>query len=785
MTPTFDPTADDGTILSAITSHYHHRLRHSEKAMAWLAKYTVSKVNDSDALERFSIGYGDRTLGKELPSRGNKGGRAVCDRLKSLGVLKANGREYFRGALTVPFYDAHGEVVAVYGRMIGTGLGAHVVKDLWLGSPAGVLWNRDCLSLSADLSSPRFLVICSTLIDALCCWINGVERVTWVSDDEHLQSLLPLFAGHDVETLVLLGLKTDCDLSGFEAHHVRVLYGKGVWYWLTKEEHPQAALLDVLAAKTKKPRTVTSNARGPSAADAVNSPPAPARTPEEEPADDNGDIHLAYDVRHYRIRGLYNNEKWDVLRINLRVMIDERYHLDHVDLYSAKDRVRFIKHASLEVHMDEEIIKSDLGRILLHLEQVQEKRLADHGQEDPGYEMTPDERDDAMTYLMDENLLECIVNDFRTCGLVGEDANALIGYLASISRKLDDPLSVIIQSSSSAGKSALMDAIMDFVPPEEKIHLTTMTSQSLYYMERDGLKNKTVAISESEGMQRASYALKLLQSEKRLSIATTGRDGKTGRQVTHHYTVEGPIQTLITSTDTDIDEEIQNRAIVLTVSEDREQTRAIHERQRHSHTLEGMLRHHDKDTLIHIHRNVQRLLEPIMVVNPYANELRFMDSHLRSRRDHLKYLNLIRAVTLLHQHQRERHSIECNGSDLTYVESTPDDVKTTNTLMISIMKNSIDDLAPQTRRLLNSITELARTLSDETETPPDQVTLTRKQIREHVNMRNTRLGDHLRKLIEHEYLTVKRSRHGRKDYKIIHCDDQDENERTLTLVTPS
>ena len=32
------------------------------------------------------------------------------------------------------------------------------------------------------------------------------------------------------------------------------------------------------------------------------------------------------------------------------------------------------------------------------------------------------------------------------CGVVGEETNKLVGYLAAVSRKLDEPLAVIIQS---------------------------------------------------------------------------------------------------------------------------------------------------------------------------------------------------------------------------------------------------------------------------------------------------------------------------------------------------
>ena len=111
--------------------------------------------------------------------------------------------------------------------------------------------------------------------------------------------------------------------------------------------------------------------------------------------------------------------------------------------------------------------------------------------------------------------------DFERCGLVGEEVNKLTGYLAAVSRKLSEPLAVVVQSSSSAGKSALMEAVLELVPVEDRVVYSAMTGQSLFYMGEADLEHKILAIVEEEGAERASYALKLLQSEGELTIAST------------------------------------------------------------------------------------------------------------------------------------------------------------------------------------------------------------------------------------------------------------------------
>ena len=65
-----------------------------------------------------------------------------------------------------------------------------------------------------------------------------------------------------------------------------------------------------------------------------------------------------------------------------------------------------------------------------------------------------------------------------------------------------------------------------------------------------------LAIVEEEGAARASYALKILQSEGELQIASTGKDPETGKLVTHEYRVEGPVMIFLTTTAMEIDEEL-------------------------------------------------------------------------------------------------------------------------------------------------------------------------------------------------------------------------------------
>ena len=160
--------------------------------------------------------------------------------------------------------------------------------------------------------------------------------------------------------------------------------------------------------------------------------------------------------------------------------------------------------------MQDEVIKKDLGKVLLKLEALQDESRQEKKPELVGEQaLSTPEKTKALELLQDPKLLDRVIEDINTTGIVGEDSNVLVGYLACVSRKLDKPLAVMIQSSSAAGKSSLMDTILALMPEHERIQYSAMTGQSLYYMGATDLKHKILAIAEEEGASNASYALKL------------------------------------------------------------------------------------------------------------------------------------------------------------------------------------------------------------------------------------------------------------------------------------
>lgn len=384
------------------------------------------------------------------------------------------------------------------------------------------------------------------------------------------------------------------------------------------------------------------------------------------------------------------------------------------------------------------------------------------------------------------------------CGLVGERANGRAAYLAATSRQLTRPLAVIVQSTSAAGKSTLMDAVLAFFSEEERIKYSAMTGQSLYYLSDADLKHKILAIVEEEDAEKASYALKLLQSEGELTIASTGKDPNTGRMETQEYHVEGPVMIFLTTTTIDIDDELLNRCLVLSVDESAEQTARIHGQQRRARTLAGLLARETRTDVLALWRDAQRLIRPLGVVNPFAGALTFTSGRTRTRRDHEKYLTLIDSIELLHQHQRPvrkrsagSEAAGASGAGLAsrtveFIEVTLTDIETANALAPELLGRSLDELPPQTRRLLNHLRELVKAKMAEGKMGQGSALFSRRDVCSSCGWTYTQVRTHLERLTEVELVAVRGGRNGSTlQYELLTDAHAPEETWQIGLIDPA
>jgi len=708
--------------------------------------------------------------------------------LQELGVFrKDSGHEHFNGSVVFPIVNGNGHVAEIYGRKITRGLRKGTPDHLYLPGPHHGLFNPEALK------HPE-IILCESVIDALTFIRHGMENATCIYGTQGFTN--ELFEAIKAANLDAVRLAYDADESGEKAakRDAEKLQGIGVAVYRVKLPmgqdansygnvtlHPDAALrlkkavcsaewLGAGAAPSSAPAAASSSLAAELAADAE---PAAKEKSSEPPAPPVAELvtvgehhELALGDRRYRVGGLDKNGGLDSLKLTLRVWAGERkaqgsalFHVDQLDLCKDVDRRRFCERAAHECRLDAELIKRDLGKLLLACERAQDARLraALAPGEATAVAIAPEERKEADELLRAPDLIDQLDTAFESAGIVGEKTNRLAAYLTATSRLLDRPLAVIIQSTSAAGKTTLMEAVLSFFPPEEQVKYSAMTGQSLYYLGEKNLKHKILAIVEEEGAEKASYALKLLQSEGELTIASTGKDAHTGRMKTEEYHVEGPVAIVLTTTSIDIDEELMNRCLILSVDESREQTERIHKLQRQARTLEGLRLKKTRQRVRALLQNAQRLLKPVEVVNPFADALTFTAERTRTRRDHEKYLTLIEAVTLLHQHQRP---LEDDAEAGPHIKTTLEDIEVANRLAPEVLGRSLDELPPQTRSLLEAIKAMVAGVCDQRKIDQDKARFTRRQVRQRTGWSEFQVRTHIRKLEELEYLARWHGRQG-------------------------
>jgi energy-coupling factor transporter ATP-binding protein EcfA2 len=360
----------------------------------------------------------------------------------------------------------------------------------------------------------------------------------------------------------------------------------------------------------------------------------------------------------------------------------------------------------------------------------------------------------ALAFLKDKNLCERIVEDFRKCGLVGERSTVLTAYLGAVSRKLSEPLALLIVARSGAGKSALQDAVCSFVPPEELVRVTRLTGQALFYKDPYSLQRKMLVIAEDEGAKEAVYSLRTLASDQRLSIAATRTDPNTGKLATEHYEVFGPVVIVITTTSAEaFDEETRSRFVLLSMNESVEQTREILKKQRHQHTLSGVLEKAEAEHIQQLHHHAQRMLKPLAVVNPFVEYLTYPSEKLIHRREQKKYLSLINSIALLRQYQKEVKIAKKDNLEIEYVEVELEDIALANELAETILSQALDELAPPVRGMFEAIRKACKS--------SNLNHLTRREIRETTGWSDWQVRMYCQKLVEMEYLFAVQSQNGK------------------------
>ena len=432
-----------------------------------------------------------------------------------------------------------------------------------------------------------------------------------------------------------------------------------------------------------------------------------------------------------------------------------------IDLYNDNQVEKFTRKVAERLEIGTSVVRRTLQELTAALENHRFLLLDKQHEESKPYikELTALEQSEAIKYLKQKDLVGETREDIGRSGVVGEATNRLLMFLIFTSRKLNNPLHCISLGSSGTGKTHLQSKVAELIPDEDKVEITVLSANAFYYFNRTELQHKLILIEDLDGAEAVLYPLRELQSKKRITKTVVHKDTK-GTTKTVHLTVEGPVSVAGCTTQESVYEDNSNRSFLLYIDESPEQDKRIMDYQRLISA--GQVNEEQELQARQLLQNVQRTLSPIKVINPYALYLELPRPVFKPRRTNSHYLQLIEAITFYKQYQREQKVNEETGE--LYIETTIEDIKEANELIIDVLLRKSDTLTGACRNHLENLKAYLQ--------KNKQTTFTNAEIRRNLRIKETTLRRYNGQLIGEGYIKKIKGKKGQAYYyEIIDMDE--------------
>src|SRR6056297_655912 len=350
--------------------------------------------------------------------------------------------------------------------------------------------------------------------------------------------------------------------------------------------------------------------------------------------------------------------------------------------------------------------------------------------------------------------------DIGRTGVIGEENNRLLMYLVFTSRLREQPLHIISLGASGTGKTYLQEKIAELIPEKDKLEITILSENAFYYFDRKELRNKLVLIEDMDGAENVLYPLRELQSKMRISKTIPLKDSK-GNLKTITLQVEGPICLAGTTTREKLYEDNANRSLLIYLDNTKEHKEKIMEYQRKLSA--GKIDARQEKELREFFKDMQSVLKPVKVRNPYAEHLKLPEHVFKPLRTNSHYLAVIETITFYHQYQRELKTDPKTGER--YIETTLDDIRWANRLLKDVLLTKSDELSRATREFFERLKKWMK--------ENDQEVFFAKEVRETFRMTSSSCNRYILDLLRNGYIIVAGGNKYRQgyEYQVVRPDE--------------
>ncbi len=408
-----------------------------------------------------------------------------------------------------------------------------------------------------------------------------------------------------------------------------------------------------------------------------------------------------YEELHFTLLGGIRIEGLHSMRVTLKVDFKTFPAIRHgLDLYNESQVQKLVKSIAERFTLTTTYVHAAVGHLINTVEDYRLTAIDNNKlktlQQKPT--LTKEEIIEAEIFLKEPNLLQRTNDHIGMSGVIGEETNRLIMYLVFTSRKTNRPLHIISFGSSGVGKSHLQEKVGELIPKEDKIELTSVSGNAFYYYVDDDLGNKLILIEDYDGVFAALYPIRELQSKQKISKTITMRD-RNGNTRTLHLTVKGPVSIGGCTTNENMYEDNANRSFLIYLDETEAQDEKVMDYQRKLSA--GKIDITQQQKIQKLLQNVQRILQPISVRNPYAEKLIIPREVFKPRRTNAHYIAFIEVITFYKQYQRE-HKVEKETGEI-FIETTLEDIAEANELMKNVLLKKADELGYASRKFLERL----------------------------------------------------------------------------------
>jgi DNA primase len=436
---------------------------------------------------------------------------------------------------------------------------------------------------------------------------------------------------------------------------------------------------------------------------------------------------------------------------------------DDVNLYSHRSSKTFIQEASEEIGIASSDLKDHLHPFTRAVEtyRLQQKANQKTNHQPPPVTLTPQEQKSAMKVLTSPHLVDHLKATMQKTGLVGETDNGLLLFLIFLTRYFDSPLHALVHGSSGSGKTNLLKSILKLVPEESKYETTALTENVLFRPPyKDFWKNKILLIEDLDGSYKALLPLREFMSNQYISKFASEPNPKTGKYEQTLLEAYGPIVIAGATTKDRLYEDNSNRSFLLHVNESKAHEEKVLAYQ--NQAAAGLIDTEGTGAAIQVIKNLQRMLNPaIKVINPFQPKLQLPEHIFTRKRTNTHYITLIKAITFLYQHQREKKTDE-NGH--TYIETTLEDIALANALSKESMLRKSDELSGAVRDFFEQLKIAVR--------QRDKAIFLAKDIRSHLRMHPMKFSRYINELRLRGYVKkIGGKENGSYEYQIVTWDD--------------